>query len=223
MRSTSIAAGLLALTALAGGVAPSFAATAATPSDAGTVESVRGSDTSVEHPNAIKPTSLVVRNTTAHELWIYAPLGGNPAQRTEFHLARLAPGQEFTATGSNSGTSCDIFDVYLRLYTVKTNADGERVRDTMIGFVGGNNPWHAEPFLVAGAGSFKDNWGAHPYTNLELMSEHETHSDWSVPNTDFRAWIHRDADRDGHKIMKMTITSVDLRPSHDSDYNAPPV
>ena len=223
MRPTSIAAVLLALAAMAGGVAPALAAPPGGSAPAGTVAVTQDGALTVEHPNAIKPTRFVLRNTTEHELWIYAPLGGNPAEGTEFHLARLAPGQEFTATGSNSGSAGDIFDVYLRLYTVKTNAAGERVRDTMIGFVGGNNPWQAEPFLVAGAGSYSDTWGPHPYKNLELLSEHETHSDWSVPNTAFRAWIHRDADRDGHKVLKMTITSLDLRPSHDCDYKAPPV
>ena len=149
--------------------------------------------------NGVMPTRFVLRNNTGIRMMVFAPLGGDMKSKTEFKVADLAPGAEFTIEGSNSapGTS----DVYLRLYSVKR---GTNERDLFLGYTGAHNVWHGCPYVFFGAGDAEPS----RYVDSKGLWEHETIAQWRVVGTGFQAWVHRDADTDNRKVMKMTINYI---------------
>lgn len=160
------------------------------------------------------PTRLVLRNNSVVTVWVYAPLNGYAHGTTEFKVAELAPGQEFTISGSNSGTRH--YDVYLRLHLVDKHTNtGEPIKGRMIGAVFATNPGIGAPYVGAASGLYMDGTRETAYRDHRPLDEHETHTAFKVPETLFHAWIHRDADHDGHKVLKMTIDRLDLRRSID--------
>lgn len=113
------------------------------------------------------------------------------------------------------GLEFGAYDVYLRI-KVEENTGKWFVRFKAV--VGRSAL--GDPYVFAGAGSYSRGFplnDSQPYRASTGLSEHETVSGWSIASTNFKAWIHRDADSDGRKIMKMTIGPLDMSGTVNSD------
>ena len=193
-------------TAAPAGAAPAAAAPAGAAPAGGTA-------TTAEQLQGVSGTRLVFRNTTDRTLMLYCPDGGVPLNTTEYYMATLAPGQEYTFTGYNS-RGANATDVYVRVYTVKKNDSGAVQRDTMVATVGAHNPAIGYPFVRVTAGTYYHEKSKQVVSYKETLdlSEHETHDSWRVtPDNKFRAWIHRDGDVSGddYKTLKVTLQDID--------------
>ena len=189
--------------------APALAAPAA-PADTGS------SDVTAEQLQGVMGTRLVLRNTTDKPLAVYTTDKGNVRTHKEYDQGILYPDQQMTLTGYNWGTAENGYDVFVRLYTTKEQ-NGSRVRDTLVNMIAAHNPWGASPYLRLYGGCNSYNAA---YYGLQLLSEHETHDNYHLKGTQFRAWIHRDGDVSGDdfKTLKVTLKDVDTtRAGHPED------
>ena len=217
MRRTALTTALLAAVTISTGTIAAATAASAAPAPAATPNV---STTPVAEREKVPkgwnmPTRLVLRNNTPITLWIYAPLNGNAHGTTEYKVAEMKTGDEYSVGGSNSGTHH--YDVYLRLHVVdKDPNSGEPIKGRMVAGVFANNPGIGAPYVGACAGHYLDQSSRETaYTDRWPLDEHATRDRVDVPETLFSAWIHRDHDHDGHKVMKMTINRLDLRRTLD--------
>ncbi|MFI0432727.1 MAG: hypothetical protein ACH36H_06260 [Candidatus Nanopelagicales bacterium] len=205
----------LAGTAAVAAPAPATAVATATAAAAPT-----GALVATDQLQGVKGTHLVFRNVTDKTLMLYSPDGGLPTNSKEHYMATLSPGQEYMFGGYNTyGPNAS--DVYVRAYTVKTDAASGAVgRDTMVATVAAHNPHVGYPFIRVTAGKYwHDKTDRYlPHSRTMGLSEHETHDSWKVSgDTKFRAWVHRDGDVDGsdHKKIKVTLHDVDTTATMD--------
>ena len=213
MRISFATVGVFVGAAVLSAALPAQAAEPTATPPAATASTSTAAPKAAQADNSIKPTRFVLRNATDKTMDVWAPDGGQPRNKTEHHVAHLTPGTEFAIEGSNSGA----YDVYLRI-KVEENTGKWFVPFKAV--VGASNPALGDPYVFAGAGSYSRGFpfnDSQPYRASTGLSEHETVSGWSIASTNFKAWIHRDADSDGRKIMKMTIGSLDMSGTVNSD------
>lgn len=195
----NIRTALLASTLAAGSVVVGLTGASAAQSPVATNSTVTA-DRGVGGQENYLATKLVLRNTTSDPLWIAPTINGTGKVDDERHVATLLPNQEVTLEGSNTDPNRDVFANCYHAHMEKDPMDKKKfiwVKDKLAVTIWANNEFMRKPWLGAKTETDSDSWylGVHETEDVELGS-------------DFKAWVHRDADEGDSKVMKMTLNQV---------------